>query len=250
MGGGECPAGNPRGNAPCHPQPPPLLRGIPHPLPAALLRVLPSPSPPPARRCGAAVAAGWAARGHAVSVVVTGGSTSPPRSTLGGLRAEASGISADPTALWGKGGAEGALWPHMCPQSVPRAESHRAPPSTKLSRPRNAAKPEPKASLGGLPPPSAPIGEQRGVGGGGGGVQELPLSAPQRWLWGDADPHGSSGGTARIGVRGGAVPSAPYTTPISTARRVAQRGHSPAGARRVLPLRGEWGGSGGCAGSS
>ena len=167
MGGGECPAGNPRGNAPCHPQPPPLLRGIPHPLPAALLRVLPSPSPPPARRCGAAVAAGWAARGHAVSVVVTGGSTSPPRSTLGGLRAEASGISADPTALWGKGGAEGALWPHMCPQSVPRAESHRAPPSTKLSRPRNAAKPEPKASLGGLPPPSAPIGEQRGVGGGG-----------------------------------------------------------------------------------
>ena len=167
MGGGECPAGNPRGNAPCHPQPPPLLRGIPHPLPAALLRVLPSPSPPPTRRCGAAVAAGWAARGHAVSVVVTGGSTSPPRSTLGGLRAEASGISADPTALWGKGGAEGALWPHMCPQSVPRAESHRAPPSTKLSRPRNAAKPEPKASLGGLPPPSAPIGEQRGVGGGG-----------------------------------------------------------------------------------
>lgn len=170
MGGGECPAGNPRGNAPCHPQPPPLLRGIPHPLPAALLRVLPSPSPPPARRCGAAVAAGWAARGHAVSVVVTGGSTSPPRSTLGGLRAEASGISADPTALWGKGGAEGALWPHMCPQSVPRAESHRAPPSTKLSRPRNAAKPEPKASLGGLPPP---LGTHRGAARGwrGGGCR-------------------------------------------------------------------------------
>lgn len=72
-----------------------------------------------------------------------------------------------------RGGTEGALWPHMCPQSVPKAESHRAPaallPPPELSRPRNAAKPEPEASLGGLPPPppSPPSGSHRGAARGG-----------------------------------------------------------------------------------
>lgn len=59
----ENPAGNPRGNVPCHPLPPPALRAVPHSLPAALLRVLPSPPLPrppflPTRRCGVAVPAG------------------------------------------------------------------------------------------------------------------------------------------------------------------------------------------------
>lgn len=178
-----------------------------------------------------------------------GGVNIPPPAAHWGVSGQRPAGSVPTPQLYGGRGARRARYGPTCVPRVSPGLSHTAllPPPNSPGRGTRPSR-SPKPLWGGCPPPSAPIGEQRGVG--GGGVQELPLSAPQRRLWGDADPHGSSGGTARIGVRGGAVPSAPYTTPISTARRVAQRGHSPAGARRVLPLGGGVGGSGGCAGSS